>query len=118
MGLSCLPCEHCGDRNNDYWEPEHWNGKLLVILNMHRIYIRSKDKGRKFIPIAYYCTQCELFQLDKVSQESFDLHERVYYNIKTKEEVEKKRREQEPEYFKLLDKMAETWNAVQTMKEA
>ncbi|MGH9983832.1 MAG: hypothetical protein ACRD8W_07745 [Nitrososphaeraceae archaeon] len=28
----------------------------------HRIYIRSKEKGRKFVAIAWYCVRCKMFE--------------------------------------------------------
>ncbi|MGI0045224.1 MAG: hypothetical protein ACRD47_16080 [Nitrososphaeraceae archaeon] len=57
---------------------------------MVKIYTRSREKGRKFAPIAYYYTGCGLFELDESNTKSFGIQLKVYYNVKTVEEAEEK----------------------------
>jgi hypothetical protein len=108
-----VPCGYCESskegKGNEYYQ---YAEGLETFSNVHRIYIRSKDKGRKFIPIASYCTSCGLFEPANAWKESFNLSLRVQYNVKTTEEAHRKVFEtMGPKYAKLLGKAKEAWNS-------
>lgn len=48
----------------------------------HKIYIRSKNKDRKFVAIAWYCSNCKMFETDEIMDKAIERKHRLEWGLK------------------------------------